>query len=337
MIFHLGDYIYEYDPDPEATRVSQTPGPTDLMSYRNTCAEYRLDPDLQDAHAIHPFEVIPDDHEVYNNFEGAPDEEDQATAAAFAYWEHMPLRPSASPHFGGGEDLLRLYRTINYGDLALFAALDTRQYRKEPADPEDVPERKEDKYAKKLLRPKAENTLIGREQEDWLFETLDSSEARWNVIAQQIGMFDYAAGRRGDIVGWDGHGYARDRIMRYLDGARPSNPVVITGDLHCSWVSDLKADFSDESSDTVGTEFVGTSVTSGLGESYARAYERHLEQNPHVRFFDERTGGYVRCEVTPEEWRTEMKLADSIEDPDSPVRTFASFVVEDGQPGAKQA
>ncbi len=73
-----------------------------------------------------------------------------------------------------------------------------------------------------------------------------------------------------------------------------------------------------------------------MGESYAEAYKGHLEQNPHVRFFDERTGGYVRCEVTPNEWRTEMKLADSIEDPDSPVHTFASFVIEDGQPGAKQ-
>jgi alkaline phosphatase D len=45
----------------------------------------------------------------------------------------------------------------------------------------------------------------------------------------------------------------------------------------------------------------------------------------------------VRCEVTPEEWRTDMKLADSLKDPDSPVRTFASFVVEDGKPGAQRA
>jgi hypothetical protein len=33
----------------------------------------------------------------------------------------------------------------------------------------------------------------------------------------------------------------------------------------------------------------------------------------------------------------EMKLADSIADPDSPVRTFASFVIEDGKPGAERA
>ncbi len=48
-------------------------------------------------------------------------------------------------------------------------------------------------------------------------------------------------------------------------------------------------------------------------------------------------GGYVRVDLTAEEWRMEMRLADSIEDPDSPVRTFASFVIEDGQPGAKRA
>jgi alkaline phosphatase D len=45
----------------------------------------------------------------------------------------------------------------------------------------------------------------------------------------------------------------------------------------------------------------------------------------------------VRCDVTQEEWRVEMKLADSISDPESPVRMFASFVIENGKPGAKRA
>ena len=146
---------------------------------------------------------------------------------------------------------------------------------------------------------------------------------------------DYQSGANGNIMGWYDYGYAR--VTRFLDDRRPSNPVVITGDLHCSWVSDLKAYYQDPDSETVGTEFVGTSITSGLGEWYQEAYEGHLNQNPHFRFFDERNGGYVRCEVTPEEWRTEMKLADSIADPKSPVRTFASFVIEDGKPGAERA
>ena len=336
VVFHLGDYIYEYAPDPESTRVAQTDGPTDLATYRNTYAEYKMDAQLQAAHTMHPWVCVPDDHEVYNNFEGEPEQSDLGAGALLAYWEHQPLSPRSSPHYAEGADLL-LYRPIDYGDLARFCVLDTRQYRGEPPDPEAEPGSEEDLYSEIVEDPEGQNTLIGREQEGWLFDTFDASEARWNVIAQQIGMFNYASGSEGNIMGWDDHGYARDRIMYYLAAQRPSNPVVITGDLHCSWVSDLKADFRDESSETVGTEFVGTSITSGLGESYAELYKGHLEQNPHVRFFDERTGGYVRCEVTPEEWRAEMKLADSIEDPESPVRTFASFVIEDGQPGAKQA
>jgi alkaline phosphatase D len=121
-----------------------------------------------------------------------------------------------------------------------------------------------------------------------------------------------------------------------LDDRRPSNPILITGDLHCSWVSDLKAYYPNEDSNTVGTEFVGASITSSLGEYYKEAYRGHLDQDPHVRFFDERNGGYVRCGVAQEEWRVEMKLADSISDPESPVCTFVSFVAEDGKPGTER-
>jgi hypothetical protein len=54
IVLHLGDYIYEYGPDPESTRTHETAGPTDLDSYRNRYAEYRMDPALQAAHAMHP-------------------------------------------------------------------------------------------------------------------------------------------------------------------------------------------------------------------------------------------------------------------------------------------
>ena len=49
-----------------------------------------------------------------------------------------------------------------------------------------------------------------------------------------------------------------------------------------------------------------------------------------ARHFDLGNGGFVHCDATPEEWRTEMKLAGKIKNSDSPVHTFASFVVEAG-------
>ncbi|CAN5223608.1 hypothetical protein BH24ACT19_BH24ACT19_12260 [soil metagenome] len=104
-----------------------------------------------------------------------------------------------------------------------------------------------------------------------------------------------------------------------------------------SGVADLKADFRDESSETVATEFVGTSITSGLSDYWIRKYERARAENPYVKYFDARSGGYVRCDLTPERWRSDLRLADSILDLRSPVRTIASFVVEDGRPGAVSA
>jgi alkaline phosphatase D len=88
--------------------------------------------------------------------------------------------------------------------------------------------------------------MLGHEQEYLLYDTLDSSGACWNVVSNQIGMFDYQSGSDGNVMGWDDHGYGRDRVTRFLDDRQPSNPIVITGDLHGSWVSDLKAYYPDE-------------------------------------------------------------------------------------------
>jgi alkaline phosphatase D len=142
--------------------VAKTPAPTNIFTYRDTYAEQMLDPALQAAHTMHPWEVIPDDHEVYNNFEGEAGQSRQAAAALSAYWEHMPLRPSAAPTWEGGAPNLTLYRYIDYGDLARFVMLDTHQYRGEPPDPE-TDGYLEEQYA---FAPNMGDQTIGHEQEE---------------------------------------------------------------------------------------------------------------------------------------------------------------------------
>jgi len=93
-------------------------------------------------------------------------------------------------------------------------------------------------------------------------------------------------------------------------------------------------DFTD-AAPVVATEFVGTSISSP-GIPY-EAFARVLPDNPHVRFFDSRPRGYVRCTVTPERWLTELRALDNPADPRSPIGTLASFVVESGRPGAQRA
>ncbi|MEI9972344.1 MAG: alkaline phosphatase D family protein [Ignavibacteriota bacterium] len=121
LVLHLGDYIYEKGP---ASGVREMPFETcvTLEQYRTRYAYYKLDPILQAAHHKFPWAVVPDDHEVSNNYAGlipakekeVPGFERRRAAAYKAYYEHMPLRAVARPN----EAYATLYRTLPIGRLA---------------------------------------------------------------------------------------------------------------------------------------------------------------------------------------------------------------------------
>nr|MBA3949046.1 alkaline phosphatase D family protein [Acidobacteriota bacterium] len=72
-VLHLGDYIYEYRNGTygDGTAFGRVPMPdkeiTTLEDYRTRHAQYKSDPDLQAAHAMHPWIAVWDDHEFTNN------------------------------------------------------------------------------------------------------------------------------------------------------------------------------------------------------------------------------------------------------------------------------
>lgn len=179
--------------------------------------------------------------------------------------------------------------------------------------------------------------MTGPDQERWLLIGLARSRARWNVIAQPQLMAELRQRTPGGAEaywtdGWDGYAAARARILTHLSARRVPTPVVIGGDIHSFWVTDLKTDFWDPASPAVATEFVGTSITS-LGVPY-ETFAALLPDNPHVRFFESRLPGDVRCEITPERWTTDLRVLDDVRDPRTRARTLATFVVENGRPGA---
>ena len=135
--------------------------------------------------------------------------------------------------------------------------------------------------------------------------------------------------------GWDGYPAARQRMVDAMVEYRLPNPVLIGGDIHSFWATDLKADFGNPLSKTVATEFVGTSVTSD-GPPYERFKEMLLE-NPHVRFFESRHRGYVLCEATPQRFEAHFRAISDRRNKNASLSTLARFVVENGKPGATQA
>ena len=322
LVFHLGDYIYEGG----ATR--------SLTDFRVLHARYKTSPDLQAAHRAFPFVCVFDDHEVDNNWadetpqDSTPNFMELRANAFQAYYEHLPLRRSSMPV---GPDML-LYRRLAYGRLAEFSVLDTRQYRSDQVQGAFIAPRDPDAFDPAL-------TLTGSEQEQWLLGGLGASKARWNVLAQQtiMAQYDYDTSSEGVSINhdaWDGYVAARDRILGFVRERRPSNPVVLSGDWHSNWVNDIKTDFDDPASEIIATEFVGTSISSGCG--WRDDVEAALPENPHVKFFDGEYRGYVRCEVTEEEWRTDLKIVTDSRAAAGPAYTLASFVVANGVPGARQ-
>ena len=183
-------------------------------------------------------------------------------------------------------------------------------------------------------------TLLGATQERWLMDGLDRSAARWNVIPQQIMMarvdFLPGDGESYALDKWSGYEVARRRLMEFLATRQPANPVVLTGDIHSNWVADLQVDYGDPAAPVVGTELVGTSISSGGDGSDTRdSTAALLAENPWIRFYNSQRG-YVRCDVTPERCRADYRVLEYVTRPGSPISTRASFVVEDGRPGAQR-
>jgi len=99
----------------------------------------------------------------------------------------------------------------------------------------------------------------------------------------------------------------------------------------------IHRDFDDPSSPVVATEFVGTSISSnGDGEIYGPYYGPMIPFNPHIRFFDGGRRGYIRCSVERSRLRADLRVVSTVSRPDAPESTFASFIVEDGRPGAQR-
>lgn len=336
LILHLGDYQYEYAPDTYNApggnpRDHEGPETRTLANYRQRHAQYKTDADLQAAHAVAPWVVVFDDHEVENNWADetpeAPDPEFAARrAAAFqAYYENMPLRRTSVPR---GIDM-QLYRRVRWGRLATFHMLDTRQYRDDQACG--------DGYRDCAAAADPARSITGAEQEAWLLDGFRRSDARWDILGQQV-FFAQRDNNAGPLTvtsmdAWDGYVAARDRITRGWLAAGVRNPVVLTGDVHAHWASDLKLDYADPTSRTVGTELVCSSITSG-GDGADSATGSHpwLAFNPHLRF-QNNLRGYVRTTITPGQLTADFDVLPYVSRPGAPAHTRARFVIEDRVPG----
>lgn len=202
-VLHLGDYIYEYGADGYATENAAALGRElavdnaeeiyTLDDYRKRYSLYRSDTALQQLHAAAPFIAVWDDHEVANDAfkngaENHSEDEGDFTArklaALQAYFEWMPIRPYVK---GQTESL---YRQFEFGDLVSLYMLDTRhESRAKPLDYANyidpvTGQIDSNRFILDLIEPTQK--LIGTEQLIWLQDGMINSNAKWQVLGQQV-------------------------------------------------------------------------------------------------------------------------------------------------------
>ncbi|SNT45515.1 alkaline phosphatase D family protein [Actinacidiphila glaucinigra] len=335
LILHLGDYIYEGGATAGAVRQHLGSEIVSLADYRRRYALYRSDPDLQAAHAIAPWLVVPDDHEVENNYANTVRADSspaltaaqwtaRRTAAYQAYFENMPLRAAATP----SGNSIQLYRRVRWGTLATFHMLDTRQFRDDQACGDGM------KVCADADLPA--RSITGAAQEAWLLDGLGQHLSTWDLIGQQV-FFARNVNSAGamNMDAWDGYRGSRARIQKGIIDRGVRNPVVLTGDVHASWGNDLKADYANPSSATIGSELVCTSITS-TGNGSATTAIPNGSLNPHLRFYSNRRG-YVRTHITPSQLTADFRSVATVTEHGAPATTARTFVIHDGTPGLADA
>lgn len=330
-ILHLGDYLYEYAPgqygmgpdDVDIRKHHPAKEMVTLADYRKRHAQYKHDADLRALHAKYPFIVTWDDHETTNdswahgaeNHQPATegDFEVRKGAARRAYDEWMPLRMAGTADLHDGR---RIYRRLRFGRLAELSMLDLRSYRTEQPNQAGTGD------------PAA--TITGAKQRNWLRAGL-ISHVQWKIIGNPVmitpvnlatlptTLAEAVIQVTGGVLPpdgvaynpdqWDGYTVDRSRIYQQIRDHSTRDVVFVTGDIHSGWACELPVDPGayPVDSETVGVEFVCTSVTSNNLKDILHAPPRTASlaveegvkaANRHVKYLNFDDHGFSILDIT---------------------------------------
>ena len=186
--------------------------------------------------------------------------------------------------------------------------------------------------------------MLGAAQEAWLADGLSNS-ARWNLIAQQVWVMQLndrqADGtiqpRPGEDT-WNGYPAARGRLVKTIMDRDLTNVVIATGDAHIHAVGTVAVRDDEPDGPAAATEFLATSISSaGDGAvELTESAQRLKDGSPHIRLLRQQRG-YQTFDITPTEWRTDIKVMDKVQSPDGRLSTLARFAVTPDAPGLHTA
>jgi alkaline phosphatase D len=359
LVVHLGDYIYEYGSGDYGNLRAYEPAneAVTLTDYRTRHAQYKRDVDLQELHRQHPMVAIWDDHEfandawsggAANHTEGAEGTWAARVAGALqAYYEWMPVRVTDP------SNLRKNNRSFALGNLVDLIMLEERLNARSQQVMRNGLTFGTFTESGELLDPARQ--LLGAEEETWLAGKLRGSTAKWKLVGQGV-MFSQLKVAPGILINgggtflnsdqWDGYLPARDRVYDILKGNASTPPVgnvvILTGDIHSAFASDLSQDpdnsdvaaggyDADTGAGSRAVELVVTSVTSpGAIDPQGAAAAALRLTNPHIKYIDLTQRGYMLLDIDATRVVSEWWYVDTITDRSTGQSMGKAIQVSDG-------
>ncbi|KAH9050697.1 PhoD-like phosphatase-domain-containing protein [Lactarius hengduanensis] len=293
-----------------------------IHDYRQRLAQYRTDASLQFAHQNAPWITVSD-----NSWKaGTADSNDTAVGCSFspsgacftdrklaavrAYHEWMPVRQVDV------DDKLRIWRNFQIGKLLDLTMLDTRNYDRDLTDV----------YYNTVV-----NTISSFPNRSMMGLTQENS--KYASATPQLIWSD----------AWDGYRASRARVLSHIEQNKIDNTIILSGDSHANWVSDLAHPNDTTNYDPVtgngglGVEFAGTAVTStspfgaGVAPATADAISRVLvANNTDLQWSEGSFRGFFLITVSPSTLTATYYAMNNISNPNLDGFASAQFIVEAG-------
>jgi alkaline phosphatase D len=261
-------------------------------------------------------------------------------AANRAFFEYQPVDVfyEASAQFPND---IKIYRQLRFGKHVDLFLTDQRMYRDEhliPEGPVDAlvgkftansmigsryfPRKSEFDKREALKRP----SLLGTTQKAWFLEAVTNSTATWKVWGNEVQMWEMAIelGQFPGIPGfvtyqayvsadqWDGYRSERRQILGAFARTGLSNLLVLTGDIHAFFASELHVDFDTPTAKPIGVEYVTAGISSSsleaimdsfvpmdsalrpVADAWASSADTVLRNtNPHLKFANTNAYGFA--------------------------------------------
>lgn len=288
----------------------------------------------------------------------------QAANRAFSEYQPVEIVYTRGAPF---PDDIKIYRQLRFGAHVDLFLTDQRLYRDDHLIPEGPADAAIGKLTanssigsryfvrKSAFDPRessAKPTLLGTTQKAWLTDAIKKSTTTWQVWANEVQMWQMAL-TLSQLPGmppaftytvyvntdqWDGFRSERAEILSQLTS---KNLLVLTGDIHAFFASELRVDFDNPSSKSCGIEFVTAGISSAslktlvdktvppgstlrpVAEAWAVGADAALKgTNPHLRFAASDAYGYALATIDKSQVEvTFVRLAVPPTDP-----TFAGSV-----------